>query len=48
MSVRFSTRGGQITGVTLKDYTKYGPRGKRDQKIEMMDPRQRVSGFRST
>lgn len=38
MSVRFSTRGGQITGVTLKDYTKYGPRGKRDQKIEMMDP----------
>ena len=38
MSVQFSTRGGQITGVTLKDYTKYGPRGKRDQKIEMMDP----------
>ncbi len=38
MSVRFSTRGGLITGVTLKDYTKYGPRGKRDQKIEMMDP----------
>lgn len=38
MVVRFSTRGGQITGVTLKDYTKYAPRGKRDQLIELMDP----------
>lgn len=38
MVVRFSTRGGQITGVTLKDYTKYAPRGKRDRLIEMMDP----------
>lgn len=26
MSVRFSTRGGQVTGVTLKDYRKYAPR----------------------
>lgn len=38
MTVRFSTRGGQITGVTLKDYTKYAPRGERDQLIELMDP----------
>ena len=38
MAVLFSTRGGQINGVTLKDYTQYGPRGKRDRKIEMMDP----------
>ena len=38
ISVLFSTRGGQIKGVTLKDYTKYAPRGKRDRKIEMMDP----------
>ena len=38
MAVLFSTRGGQIKGVTLKDYTHYGPRGKRDRKIEMMDP----------
>ena len=38
MAVLFSTRGGQIKGVTLKDYTQYGPRGKRDWKIEMMDP----------
>ena len=38
MAVLFSTRGGQIKGVTLKDYTQYGPRGKRDRKIEMMAP----------
>ena len=38
MAVLFSTRGGQIKGVTLKDNTQYGPRGKRDRKIEMMDP----------
>ena len=38
MTVRFSTRGGQITGVTLKDYTKYAPRGQRDQLIELMAP----------
>ena len=38
MAVLFSTLGGQIKGVTLKDYTQYGPRGKRDRKIEMMDP----------
>ena len=24
--------------MTLKDYTKYAPRGKRDQLIELMDP----------
>lgn len=38
MIVRFSTRGGQVTGVTLKDYTKYAPRGQRDELIELMDP----------
>ena len=38
MSVRFSTQGGQIKGVTLKDYTKYAPRGERNQPIELMDP----------
>ena len=26
MTVRFSTRGGRIVGVTLKNYTKYAPR----------------------
>ena len=38
MIVTFSTRGGRITGVTLKDYTGHVPRGKRDQLIELMDP----------
>ena len=38
MIVTFSTRGGRITGVTRKDYTKYETRGKRDQLIELMDP----------
>lgn len=38
MRVTFSTRGGQITAVTLKNYTKYGPRDQRTQLIEMMDP----------
>ena len=38
IAVRFSTRGGQVKGVTLKDYTKYAPRGERNQPIELMDP----------
>ncbi|MDE6069507.1 MAG: membrane protein insertase YidC [Alistipes sp.] len=38
MTVRFSTRGGQIVGVTLKDYTKYAPRGERDEPVELFDP----------
>lgn len=38
MKIRFSTRGGKIIGVTLKDYTKYAPRGHRDQLVELMDP----------
>lgn len=36
--ISFSSRGGQVTGVTLKDYTKYAPKGQRDQKIELFDP----------
>ena len=36
MTVRFSTRGGQITGVTLKEYTKYAE-GERTELIEMFD-----------
>lgn len=36
--VRFSTRGGQVTGVTLKDFTKYAPRGERHEPIELFDP----------
>ena len=38
MAVRFSTRGGQVTGVTLKDYTRYAPRGEEGRPVEMMDP----------
>ncbi len=38
MTVRFSTRGGQIVGVTLKDYTKYAPRGERNEPVELFDP----------
>lgn len=38
MTVRFSTRGGRIVGVTLKDYTKYAPRGERNEQVELFDP----------
>jgi len=38
MIVRFSTRGGQIAGVTLKGYTRYAPRGERVQEVELFDP----------
>ncbi|WP_295993332.1 membrane protein insertase YidC [uncultured Alistipes sp.] len=38
MRVRFSTLGGQILGVTLKEYTRYAPRGERGVPVELMDP----------
>jgi len=38
MAVRFSTRGGQIKGVTLKEYAKYAPRGERNEPVELFDP----------
>lgn len=38
MVMRFSTLGGQITGVTLKDYTRYAPRGERNRPVELFDP----------
>ncbi len=38
MTVRFSTRGGRITGVTLKNYTKYAPRDERTEAVELFDP----------
>lgn len=38
MTVRFSTRGGQVAGVTLKDYTRYAPRGERNELVELFDP----------
>ena len=38
MTVRFSTRGGQIKGVALKQYPKYGPRRERYEQVELFDP----------
>ena len=38
MTVRFSTRGGQIKGVALKKYTKHGPRRERYEQVELFDP----------
>ena len=38
MTVRFSTRGAQIIDVTLKEYTKYAPRGERNEPVSLFDP----------
>ena len=38
LEVRFSTRGGQIAGVTLKDYTKYAPKEERTEPVQLFDP----------
>ena len=38
MTVEFSTEGGQITDVTLKDYTRYAPRGERNESVRMFVP----------
>ena len=38
MAVTFSTRGGQIRDVLLKDYPKYAPRGERNTPVSLMDP----------
>lgn len=38
MKVDFSTRGGQVEGVTLKDYTRYAPRGARNELVELFNP----------
>ncbi len=38
LSILFSSKGGQIKGVTLKDYEKYAPKGRESSLIEMMEP----------
>ena len=38
LSLRFSTRGGQIIGATLKEYDRYAPRDAEQHPVEMMDP----------
>ncbi len=37
MTVRFSTRGGRITGVALKEYARYAPKERREP-VELFDP----------
>lgn len=38
MKIDFSTRGGQIKGVTLKDYTRYAPKRQRHEPVRLFDP----------
>lgn len=38
LKIDFSTRGGQVKDVTLKDYTKYAPRDERNQPVRLFDP----------
>ena len=38
MKLTFSTRGGQVKAVELKEYTKYGPRDERTEPVQMFDP----------
>jgi len=38
MRVVFSTRGGQIEEVTLKNYTKYAPKNERNTPVKLFDP----------
>ena len=38
MTITFTTRGGQIKAVELKEYTKYGPRDERNELIQLFDP----------
>ena len=38
LRIDFSSRGGQIVGVTLKDYTRYAPRGERTEPVQLFDP----------
>lgn len=38
MAIRFSTRGGIVRSVTLKDYTRYGRQGERNEPIELFVP----------
>lgn len=38
LEIGFSTRGGRIVSATLKDYTRYAPRGERHEPVQLMDP----------
>ncbi len=45
MKLTFSTRGGQIKAVELKEYTKYGPRDARTELVQMFDPEKERFGL---
>ena len=38
LKIDFSSLGGQITDVTLKEYTRYAPKGERNELVSMFDP----------
>ncbi len=38
LRVTFTTRGGQIRDIELKEYTKYAPRDERTEAVKLMDP----------
>ncbi len=38
LKIDFSTRGGRVKDVTLKEYTKYAPRGERNEQVKLFDP----------
>ena len=38
LKVEFSSLGGQITNVELKEYTRYAPKDERNEKVKMFDP----------
>ena len=38
LRIDFSSRGGQLVGVTLKDYTRYAPRNQRTELVQLFDP----------
>ncbi len=45
MKLTFTTRGGQIKAVELKEYTKYGPRDARTELVQMFDPEKERFGL---
>ncbi|HIW52118.1 MAG TPA: membrane protein insertase YidC [Candidatus Alistipes excrementipullorum] len=38
LKLDFSTRGGQIINAELKEYTKYAPKGERNERVRLFDP----------
>lgn len=38
LTAEFTTEGGMLSKVTLHDYTKYAPKGERDEKVVLFDP----------